>query len=266
MKDEQFRELLQEFGLSWKGYRKVRHGVIKRIRRHMESLGIRSFTEYLDALDRSPDNRNECELLLCVSISRFFRDRKLWAILEEEVLPSLIDKDPAGVKVWCAGCARGEEVYTFKILWDRLKERFDLLPELTLFATDMNPGYLARAREGAYEAGSLREVSGKIRERYFEYEVDSETYRVRSDMKKGILWKNQPLRSAPPARDFDLIFLRNNVLTYGLEPDRTEIFDMVSGSLAPNAWLAVGSHETLPVIAPSSISHSHCPFLYKFRP
>ncbi|MHC4943832.1 MAG: CheR family methyltransferase [Planctomycetota bacterium] len=261
MKDEQFRDLLQEFGLSWKGYRKVRHGVIKRIRRHMESMGCRSFAYYMNELARSGAARQECGILLCVSISRFFRDRMLWAILEKEVLPTLIEKRKGGVKVWCAGCARGEEVYSFRILWERLGQRFDPMPALELFATDMNADYLEQARAGSYSAGSLKEVSVELRDRCFEYDGDSKIYRVRPDLKKGITWQEQSLQSGPPARDFHMIFLRNNVLTYCLEPERTEIYCEIEDSLASSGWLVIGSHETVPGKNPRLAPHPNCGFL-----
>ena len=125
MDDRQFRELLHRFELSWDGYRKVRKGVKKRIRRHMQQLKCQNVRDYFVALEKDKEQRRQCERLMTVSISRFFRDRGLWLMLENEVLPCIIDNNKALVKVWSAGSACGEEVYSFKILWDRLRERFE---------------------------------------------------------------------------------------------------------------------------------------------
>ena len=57
MDDLQFQELLQGVGLSWKGYRKVRGGVKKRVGRHMRHLGCRNVLEYLLALDKNDEEK-----------------------------------------------------------------------------------------------------------------------------------------------------------------------------------------------------------------
>ncbi len=80
----------------------------------MHSLGCHDISAYLLELDRSDKLRHECELLMTVSISRFFRDRKLWEVLEAEILPGLIEKRVKKIRVWSAGCASGEEVYSLK--------------------------------------------------------------------------------------------------------------------------------------------------------
>ena len=78
MDDAQFRILLEHLGYCWDGCRRVRKGVKKRTHRHMQQLGCRDIPAYLNLLDNQVERRHECELLMTVSISRFFRDRRLW--------------------------------------------------------------------------------------------------------------------------------------------------------------------------------------------
>lgn len=246
MDDQQFRQLLNWFNLSWKGYRKVRKGVKKRICRHMKELGCRNSQEYFRALTKSRELIKECELLMTVSISRFFRDRLLWQALGSEVLPAIVKENRKEVKVWSAGCACGEEVYSFKIVWDRLRKRFELLPDLKVLATDMNSVYLDKARVGIYSLSSLREVSEEVRSRYFEPLPKGGLYRVIPLLKEGILWTVHNLLSDPPGADFHLIFLRNNLLTYYQDDLKKAVFNKVIQSLAPGGFLITGAHEKLP--------------------
>jgi chemotaxis methyl-accepting protein methylase len=58
----------------------------------MQHLGCKNMSAYLCELGKSDEARHECERLMTVSISRFFRDRKLWEVLEEKILPRLIEK------------------------------------------------------------------------------------------------------------------------------------------------------------------------------
>ena len=167
MDDHQFHQILQHLGLSWAGYRKVRKGVKKRIRRHMQILYCTNMAEYLLELDRNDEARDECKRLMTVSISRFFRDQRLWELLQNEILPVLIEKYSDKTRVWSAGCASGEEVYSFKILWDYLATSNSHLPGLEITATDMNPEYIKRAEDGVYSDSSLKEVPEQFRFVYF---------------------------------------------------------------------------------------------------
>ncbi len=88
MDDHQFRRILDFFSLYWKGYRRVRKGVKKRLSRCMQDHGFRSVGPFLLFLDGDPERRGEVERLLSVSISRFFRDRDLWQAVAEEVIPA----------------------------------------------------------------------------------------------------------------------------------------------------------------------------------
>ncbi len=184
MDDPQFRELLQGLGLSWKGYRKVRGGVKKRVGRHMRQLDCRNVLEYLLALDKNDEEKRQCELMMTVSISRFFRDRKLWEALEKEILPQLIEENKEKVSAWAAGCACGEEVYSLKILWDRLGLTIIHQPPLEITATDMNPDCLNRARSAAYPSSSLKELPLQLRSLYFQEDSDRDLYEAKACLKK----------------------------------------------------------------------------------
>ncbi|MCB5188903.1 protein-glutamate O-methyltransferase CheR [Methylobacillus caricis] len=81
---------------------------------------------------------------LTIPVSEMFRDPSYFARLREEVLPVL--KTYPSLKVWIAGCSTGEEVYSFAIL---LKEE-DLLDRTIIYATDINPQSLEKARKGVF--------------------------------------------------------------------------------------------------------------------
>lgn len=246
MDDQQFRELLHRFGLSWNGYRKVRKGVKKRIRRHMQQLRCQNVKEYFGVLESDEELRRQWERLMTVSISRFFRDRGLWQSLEDQILPYIINKNKERVNVWAAGCACGEEVYTFKILWDRLEGRLESMPDLEIWATDLNPVYLAKARDGIYSRSSLREVPEELRSAYFKPQKGGGNYVVTPSVKKGIWWKVSNLLDDPPEADFHLIFLRNNLLTYYNDEVKEPAFRKVIDRLIPGSFLIIGSHEKIP--------------------
>jgi chemotaxis protein methyltransferase CheR len=261
MNDQQFRQLINRYEFSWTGYRKVRKGVKKRIHRYMESIGCSNMADFLAELDKSDEIRHQCELLMTVSISRFFRDRRFWQGFKEYILPEFMETDREKIKFWSAGCACGEEVYSFKIIWNNLSNSYLNVPDLEVLATDINPIYLDRARSGIYPFSSLKEVTNEIRSRYFKQKGGKKLFEVKTSLKKGITWKDHHLLSDPPGSDFDIIFLRNNVLTYYNEELKKKAFRKVLDCLAPKGFLVIGCHETIPVEAENLISDSHVPYV-----
>ena len=265
MDDQQFRQLLNHFQYSWSGYRKVRKGVKKRVNRHMHQLGCRNMDAYLAKLDQSHEVRQKCERLMTVSISRFFRDREFWHTLEKKLLPELLESRAGKVKVWSAGCACGEEVYSFKIVWEQLKTSYKNLPKLEVLATDMNPAYLERARAGVYSFSSLKEVKKELLLKYFDLRVSHNLYAVKALLAAGVTWDVHCLLFDPPGSNFDIIFLRNNVLTYHEDRIKRNAFENVLKTLAPSGLLAIGSHEDLPSEARDLVPVTSHPFVFQKR-
>ena len=246
MNDQQFRQLLNRYQFSWEGYRKVRRRVKKRLHRYMTSIHCPTMEDFLAELDRNGKARDQCEHLMTVSISRFFRDRALWQWLKEQILPEMMTSGKNKVRCWSAGCACGEEVYSFKIIWDCMGSRYSPAPDLEVLATDINSVCLDRALIGIYPPSSLKEATKKIQSEYFEQKSGKQFFAVKSSLKTGITWENHHLLSDPPDLDFDIVFLRNNALTYYADLLKATIFRNVMGCLKPRGILVLGSHERIP--------------------
>ena len=92
---------------------------------------------------------------LTVGETYFFRDKKYFAILEEKILPELIElRRTTGkyLRIWSAGCCTGEEPYSLAILLDKiLGDTKDW--NITILATDINPTFLRRPPRGFMESG-----------------------------------------------------------------------------------------------------------------
>jgi chemotaxis methyl-accepting protein methylase len=263
MDDQQFRQVLDFFGLSWKGYRKVRKGVKKRLTRTMQAQGFKGLGPFLLALERDWEQRAQVEKLLTVSISRFFRDRKLWRAIEKSVLPEIAFAKPLKMKVWSAGCALGEEAYSFRILWEEWRKTQGRVPELELWATDLNPEYLFYAQKGVYSSTSLKELPEEWRKNYFS-PVEGNRWRVADSLKDGIRWRGHHLIChVPPAKDFQIIFLRNNLLTYYQDETKKSALVKIIEALSSQGFLLIGSHERMPKSFSGVEPTLHHPAIYQ---
>ncbi|HOD35005.1 MAG TPA: CheR family methyltransferase [Syntrophales bacterium] len=249
MKDDLFLELLEQFRRSPAGYRKVRTGVEKRIRRHMHRLGCENAQAYLERVSEDPSLSGDVEEVLRVSVSRFFRDRAVWEELAVSVLPQLVPNAGPELRVWSAGCALGQEVYSLKILWDRFSRAGTGVPGLALWATDSNPACLAGAMEGLYPRSVLREMPEALRMEYFRDAGDGRHVRVVDRLKEGILWRRHDFtREPPPHGVFQIIFLRNSLLTYYRMDVREAVLPLILEALTTGGVLVIGKGEKLPPV------------------
>ncbi len=244
MSDAALRKLLDYMHLSWSGYRRVRKGVKRRVSHRMREFGVASVEDYIQLLETEPSESREAVRLLTVPISRFFRDRRMWEALEEMIPQLGWEGIPAGT-AWCAGCASGEEVYSLKILWERLRTA-TRLPPLQIVATDVNGALLERARRGIYSASSLKEVEAPVRERFFR-ELEGRLV-VRQDLIRGIHWMVHDFTvEPPPCTQCHLILLRNNLLTYYDPSIVIPALARIVGALLDGGLLIIGNNEQLPV-------------------
>lgn len=261
LSDNEFRQLLEALNRPWAGYRKVRKGVKKRVRRHMERLGCNTVETYLQQLALSPEEKAICEENLLVTISRFFRDRRLWQVLNERLLPRLIQTFEAPIRIWCAGCACGEEPYSLAIVWSSIENS----PTLELLATDTQSVCLDRAQKGVYGRSSLKEVRGELRDAYFISRRGGRSFQIKTNRLPPIQWQRHNLFDPPPHGPFQMIFLRNNLLTYHQGPLLRAVFDRIVRKLTPGGYLVAGSHEKLPSSTHSLIRDPDCPWVYRYE-
>ena len=137
-------------------------------------------------------------------------------------------------------CPFGQEAYSFRILWALLAEKTGAVPSLEIWATDVNPDYLARAIEGIYPARALARVPAEARARFFR-PAGKASFRVADELREGIRWKLHDLTAdATPERDFHIIFLRNNLLTYYRDEIVKAALPAIVNSLVPGGYLVIG--------------------------
>jgi chemotaxis protein methyltransferase CheR len=234
---------LPRLRMRWTGFAKVRRQVCRRLRSRVAELGLPDLAAYRDHLEAEPGEWAALEALTHITISRFRRDRRTFALIENEVLPELARRRSA-LSAWSAGCASGEEPYTLAIAWDL--EVSPRLPgvTLTLLATDADAQMLRRAERACYPAGSLRELPDAWRAAAF-VERDGELC-LRDQHRRLVTLRRHDVRHAPPDGPFDLVLCRNLAFTYFDTGLQREVADRLAGCLRPGGALVVGGHEQLP--------------------
>jgi chemotaxis protein methyltransferase CheR len=181
---------------------------------------------------------------LSVSVTSVFRDPEFYLALREKVIPLM--KAYPFVRIWHAGCATGEEVYSMAIL---LSEE-GLYDRARIYATDMNELVLAKARDGIINANDLAEYESNYRAAggkaqlsdYYTAKYDGAIFR--GSLKKHIVFAEHNLVTDSSFNEFNIIFCRN-VMIYFNSTLQARVHDLLYSSLRRLGVLALGRKESL---------------------
>lgn len=173
-----------------------------------------------------------------------FRDPDVYSVLRNEVVPFL--KTYPFLKVWHAGCASGQEVYSLAIL---LKEE-GLYKQTTIYATDFNEGVLEKARQGIYPISEVKRYIENYRlaggkESLTDYfDAHYESVIMSKDLKQNITFARHNLVSDQVFGEMHLILCRN-VLIYFDRTLQGRVLNLLNDSLIRGGFLCLGKKETL---------------------
>jgi two-component system, chemotaxis family, CheB/CheR fusion protein len=229
-------------GTDFSAYKKAT--LRRRIARRMAVSCVGTLLEYARYLE---ENRAEATALYedcLISVTSFFRDPKVFEVLSEQILSTLLEHRPtdAPLRVWVPGCATGEEVYSIAMCLLEQMAKLSRNPTLQLFATDLSEGALAKAREGKYVVNIARDVSAERLRRFFTKVGDC--YQISKSIREVCIFARHDLTRDPPYSRLDLISCRN-VLIY-MEPRLQEVaFATFHYALKPDGFLLVGPAETV---------------------
>ena len=215
---------LPQLGLAPAGFRRVRRQVCKRFYRRLKELRLPDLASYRQRLGAQPDEWAVVARCCHITISRFYRDRRVFDQLARDIMPALAaaarDAGRTVLRVWSAGCASGEEPYTVSLIWRfALATRFGNL-SLAVVASDADETVLARARNALYPPGCLAELPCDWVEAAFVREGPA--LRLRPEYRAGVTFLCQDLKTAAPDGPFDLLLCRNLAFTYFDEAGRRD--------------------------------------------
>jgi chemotaxis protein methyltransferase CheR len=181
---------------------------------------------------------------LSVGETSFFRDKIPFEQLRREVLPRLAAARPDGrVRVWCAGCATGQEAYSIALLGEQLRSEGSGVA-LEILGTDLSDGRLEKAASALYtQFEAQRGLPIRVLIDWFE--PAEEMWRASPRLRQAVSFRRFNLLDEPAALGrFDLILCRN-VLSGFDEDIRRVVLGRLAGALAGDGALALGLTETV---------------------
>jgi chemotaxis protein methyltransferase CheR len=213
--------------------------VQRRIVNRMVSSGAKNSADYLSLLERTPDEAWHLLERLTIKVSRFFRDRAVFDFLSADVFPGWAHRR-SPVRIWSAGCARGEEAYTLAALL----VRHDIAG--TVLATDVDPQALRLAEAGFYPPSALEEMDAGEIALCFDDEAHpvGDTRRIADAIRQRVRFIRHDLTLGQPpvTGGFDLICCRNVLIYFAPAMQRSVQAQLVQ-SLDPDGYLCLGEAE-----------------------
>ncbi len=251
--DDEFKHISQlvyeKFGIHLTEKKRVL--VRGRLNKLLRQMGYKNFEEYYNAILEDPSGAGLLELVDRISTNHtyFYREKDHFDFLEKRVLPDIArqldEQGSKDLRLWCAGCATGEEAYTLAIV---LAEFFG--PQYfsdgpPILATDISRTALEKAMLGAYGKERLDQIPKGLLHKYFVLN-DMGGYSVKDVLKKLVLFKrlNFKRETFPFRKKFHTVFCRN-VMIYFDQPTKETLVNKFGGVLNEGGYLFIGHSETL---------------------
>lgn len=181
---------------------------------------------------------------LSVTVSGFFRNPGVFRAIRNQVVPVL--RTCPFIRIWHAGCATGEEVYSMAIL---LHEE-GLYDRCRIYATDFNATALESARAGIFPLNRMKDNTenyirsgGKAAFSEY-YTADAGHVIFRSFLKDNILFSLHNLVTDTSFNAFNLIFCRNVMIYFNREL-QAHTHTLLYKSLDLPGFLCLGDGENL---------------------
>ena len=235
-------DLLDVYGYDFNDYSKA--SLKRRINRLFLLDKFPSFAEFRFRIRKDERYLKRFVEEITVNVTEMFRDPSFYKSLKTEVLPVLATYPL--IRIWHAGCSTGEEVYSMAII---LQEA-NLLNKSLLYATDLNPDVLEKAKTGIFPLAQMRQYS----ENYIEAggQKDFSTYystrydraKFDSSLGKKMIFATHNLVSDRSFNEFQLILCRN-VMIYFDKDLQNRVLQLFDQSLEPLGFLGLGSKESL---------------------
>ncbi|REG91646.1 CheR family methyltransferase [Flavobacterium aquicola] len=214
----------------------------RRIAKRMVVTKQETIEKYLSIVR---NNTSEQDLLyndILISVTYFFRDQPYFDNLSKIVFPVLMETlTNKELRIWCAGCATGEEAYSLAICIDeylQINNKNDI--SVKIFASDVSEKCIEKARAGLYSHQDLKNINENRLASYFTKKDNG--YHINRIIRDSCVFAVHDLTKDFPFSKIDLISCRN-VLKYFDETLQSQVLSKFHYALREKGFLFLGKSE-----------------------
>ena len=236
-----------------KSYRKS--FIARRLAARLMAHKISSVSDYQQLLTTDYLEWNSFFENLCINVSEFFRDSDVFLAFQKVAIPEIVSsvaqREDKMIRIWSCGCSCGEESYSLAIAFMEFFRKYGNSGcKLKITATDIDVNALMQARQGIYFDKSLVNVSGELRERYFEYipqrfaRMEEDAWHIKDEVKQIVSFERHNLVSDKMLSGMDVIFLRNVRIYFDAQRAK-DIVVSAHQVLNNNGFFVLGKMESI---------------------
>ncbi len=225
--------------------------IVGRLQSMVKKYSLDTFADYYQMLVNDKEGKYLSELINKISTNYtfFYRENVHFDFLVDTVVPDamkkLKDSNSKDIRLWCAGCASGEEPYTIiMMLLESLKTQYANW-NMGILATDISINALDFARQGLYPADRITKLPVVYKNHYLT-KVKDDQFQVSDKVKNEVTYRRFNLmnKSWPFKKQFNVILCRNVMIYFNAET-RRELVTKFINSLLPGGYLFIGHSETI---------------------
>ena len=222
-----------------------------RVAKRMAALGMDDPNDYVFMVSYADTNGLEMQALanlITTNETYMFREYDQLQGFANYCLPEVLsakqDRGEKSLRIWCAGCSSGEEVYTLAMIVQEVFPQSQSW-DCKIVATDIDENMLRKVVAARYEQRSINDVPQEYKDKYLIAEGEGYVVRRRTAALVEPRHLNLNDRMALRAmRGFDFIFCRN-VLIYFDDLSRKSVVDHFYNALNPGGYIFLGHSESI---------------------
>jgi chemotaxis methyl-accepting protein methylase len=223
----------------------------RRVQHRLHLSGCSNYWDYVLLLNRDPLEYDRLIDCLTIKVSEFFRDLKVFDLLENAIIPEIISakksKQDKKIRAWSCGAAFGQEAYSLAVLFCEELGPWINDFDIKILATDIDRNALETAPWGSYDRNSLRNMKPHLLFKYFTRFQDKnvDRYMVSDRARVLVDFRFHDVASDTASPGMDLILCRNLLIYFEKELQEKALHNLKS-ALNRGGFLILGKTETLP--------------------
>lgn len=243
--------IYQMYGYDFRGY--VRSSLRRRILNRMKAERLPTITALLERVLHEDGVLERLLNDLSIRMTEMFRDPSFFAAFRKQVVPLL--RGLPEIRIWHAGCATGEEVYSMAILMHEV----GLGEKTKIYGTDMNEKAIAAAKKGAFALKQMQQYTKNYLEaggsKAFSeyYTTDHQFAYFHPNLSENVMFAQHNLVTDGSFNEFHVILCRN-VLIYFDQELQQHVHRLMHNSLSDGGFLGLGSKESI-LFAPDRVHY-----------
>ena len=217
----------------------------RRIDTRLSATNIGDYASYGSFLAEHESEQKKLFDDLTIKVTTFFRDTSAWSALKD-VFKKVIDeknsKNDKTIRIWCAGCSSGEELFSAIILFHEVLGDDAHYFEINGLGTDIDKNIIASAKSGIYSQLQFHDVPDDIRQKYFQAEAGM--FVVNPVIREKVSFHVEDILSMAHPANVDVLFCRNTVIYFNKDA-KNNLYPKFFDALHPNGYFVMGRTEVL---------------------